>query len=107
MRISKLFNIFSADLIAQRASIFYCNYENQKNYLKAAKEISNCPNDAIHLVLERDSDYKLRIAGIENSDDIFKTMDLKTLANIDSGDTNLKLSDAIQILEDYCYFKLP
>ena len=85
MRISKLFNIFSADLIAQRASIFYSNYENQSKYLQMAKEISNCPNDAVHLVLERDADYNLRIAGIENSNDIFKTMDLKTLANLDSG----------------------
>ena len=107
MRISKLFNIFSAELIAQRASIFYSNYENQGKYLQSAKEISNCPNDAIHLVLERDADYNLRIAGVENSNDIFKTMDLKTLANLDSGDTNLNLSDAIQILEDYCYFKMP
>jgi len=106
MRLSAAFKLFTPELISERLTIFSNDYVNRENYTRLAKEIAKTPEENIELVLTRDKDRRLCLAGIKDSDDCFKLMPREILGNLDSGDCKLKLADLVGILEDYCWFRI-
>ena len=96
--------MFQPSIIAHQMCLKLQDCENNKRYCELATEISECKEDDTVYTLTR-GENGLMLSDIPESFDVFKTMTLETLANIDSGDCTLSLKDAIFLLEEYTFFK--
>lgn len=105
MKVSKLFKTLDPVLIGQRTAAAQQNFDNVHKYCEYAVKISRQEDQPTMFVLTRDTNG-LKLAGIEDTHDVFKLMDINVLANVDTGDIIPKMVDAIKLLEDFTFFKI-
>lgn len=105
MRISSLFQLYTPALIAQRTASHLSDFEHTERYEELAQEIAAAPQENITFVLTRGKNG-LKLAGVDNFEDIFKLMAAGDIGNLDTGDIKEKMRDAVEILEGYSFFRV-
>jgi len=105
VKISKLFRTFDPALIGQRTAAAQQNFDQVAKYCEFAAKIAKEPEIASIYTLTRNG-KGLRLVDIDDSNDVFKLMDLATFANVETGEIIPKMTDAIALFEDYTFFKI-
>ena len=106
MSIQELFNTFPAGFVAERVSHFWGDQELRVRLIELADEICCAVPVNNGWVLER-KNSSLRVKDVPDFQECFKMMSAEEIAGLDcSGIHPAKLRDAMEILEEYSFFRL-
>lgn len=109
MNIKNLFNSYGHEYVAQRTNNILpdgATDETLATLIKLAAQIIDTQPVMNEWVLERFAG-KLRIKGVEGSEETFRMMTAGEIAGLDcAGIYPPKLRDAVEILEEFSFFKL-
>lgn len=109
MNIKNLFNSYGHEYVAQRTNNILSDgstAETLAALIKLAAQVVDSEPVMNEWVLER-ADGKLRVQGVEGSEETFRMMTAGEIAGLDcAGIYPAKLRDAVEILEEFSFFKL-
>lgn len=101
-----LFNTFGPEFIAERSARFLGDYSIKERLIYLAREICQAEPAKNDWFLSR-SNGKLCIYDVPGSEGVFRSMTAAEIAGLDASEIfPQKLKDAVELLEEYAFFKL-
>jgi len=106
MIVRDLFHKYGCNFIAERAAQFMESRELTEKLLELAHEICQAEPAKNDWFLSR-SNGKLCIYDVPGSEGVFRSMTAAEIAGLDASEIfPQKLKDAVELLEEYAYFRL-